>query len=218
MFKNKIIRWSTIVMVMAILAYFFIETFSSGPERKSFDAIAAVDPEEYVAQINQQRAEKDETFRTSADSPIEHKNHFKALSYFAPDLDYRVTASLTPYDGEDKELKITYTDGTSDTYERYAWANFNIEGLQQRLLLLKHEGTISLLYRDGTTGDETYGGGRYLDFTLDDVKGDSLLIDFNLAYNPYCAYNPTYACPLPPAENTLKVPIRAGEKYNAEIH
>lgn len=205
-------------MVMAILAYFFIETFISSPERKTFAAIEAVTPEDYIAQINQQRAEKDETFRTSADSPIEHKNHFKGLSYFAPDMSYRVEASLTPYEGDDKELKITFTDGTTDTYERYAWANFSLDGLQQRLLLLKHEGTYSLLFRDATTGDETYGGGRYLDFTAADIKGNSLLIDFNLAYNPYCAYAPTYACPLPPAENTLKVPMRAGEKYQSEIH
>jgi uncharacterized protein len=218
MFKNKIIRWSTLAMVLAILAYFVVETLSTSSPAGSGAEILALSPEKYRDLILQQRAEKDDTFRTSAESPIEEKENFTALSYFEPDRAYVVQASLSPYDGQDKELKITFTDGTIETYERHAWADFPIDGVQQRLLLLKHEGMISLLFRDATSGDESYGGGRYLDFPVADVKGSTLVIDFNKAYSPYCAYNPTFACPLPPAENTLKVPIRAGEKYQAEKH
>jgi len=71
------------------------------------------------------------------------------------------------------------------------------------------EKDLFIIFKDATSGKETYGAGRYLDL---DRHGDEIVIDFNYAYNPYCAYNPDWSCPLPPAENWLKVPIRAGEK------
>lgn len=204
-------------MILAILAYFFIETFRQPADSNTAPAEAMSD-EAYASSIRQQRKEKDEFFRTSAESPLENKAIFAGLEYFEPDQDFRVNAQLTPYDGEDKQLQITYTDGTTDTYEKMAFADFTINGAPQRLLLLKNEGTISVLFRDATSGKLTYGGGRYIDIPVDEVQENTLIIDFNKAYNPYCAYAPDFACPLPPAENTLTVAIEAGEKYLEEIH
>jgi uncharacterized protein (DUF1684 family) len=70
---------------------------------------------------------------------------------------------------------------------------------------------ISVLFRDATSGKQTYGGGRYLDYPLSEIKNNVIVLDFNKAYNPYCVYQATYACPVPPAENTLTASIQAGE-------
>lgn len=211
MFKNKIIRWSTVAMVIAILAYFFIEILTPPS-----DANDSVDPTEYAAKITQERSDKDDLFRTSDESPITDKQNFLGLSYFAPDLKYRVRAVFTPFAGDDKEVKINYTDGTTDTYQKIGYAVFKIDEKENKLLLLEHEGSVSLLFKDATSGKETYGGGRYLDFPLSDIKGNSFILDFNKVYNPYCVYSPSYACPLPPAENTLTISVEAGEKYQSE--
>lgn len=204
-------------MILAILAYFFIETFRQ-PADSDTAPVEAMSDEAYASSIAQQRKEKDEFFRTSAESPLENKTTFTGLRYFEPNQEYRIQARLTPYDGEAKELQVTYTDGSTDTYEKMAFADFTINGTPQRLLLLKNEGTISVLFRDATSGKQTYGGGRYIDIPVDEARENTLIIDFNKAYNPYCAYAPDFACPLPPAENTLNVAIEAGEKYLEEIH
>jgi uncharacterized protein (DUF1684 family) len=212
MFKNKVIRWTTLVLFLTIVAYFIWEIQQPNTAGLPKDPT----PEEYTAQLLQERADKDIFFGTSSDSPIEDKGTFESLEYFEPDLRYRVKAKLTPYDGGEKEMTVTFTDGTTETYERYKYATFSLDGNEYRLLLVRSEGTVSLLFKDATSGTETYGGGRYLDFPVADTRSDLLVIDFNEAYNPYCVYNPSYACPLPPQENTLSVAIRAGEKYIAE--
>ena len=201
-------------MVVAILAYFFIENFSGSKDQD----IATVNPEEYSAKITAERTEKDKLFKTGPDSPIEDKDAFHGLHYFKINPEYRVKANITPYTQDDKELVIRYTDSTSTTYERYGYAHFEINGKAQKLLLLKNEGTISVLFKDETSGKETYGGGRYLDYPASEVKNNTLILDFNNAYNPYCAYQPTYACPVPPAENTLPIPIWAGEQTEEGVH
>jgi uncharacterized protein (DUF1684 family) len=214
MFKNKVIRWSTFAMIAAILAYFFIENFSSANSEADKDDLIAANPQQYIAKITKERESKDDQFRTTKDSPIQDKDNFHGLHYFEIDPAYRVKAFITPYEKEDKTVELPYTDGSTTTYERIGYANFNINGVAQKLLLLKNESVISVLFKDATSGKETYGGGRYLDYPVSKMKGDSLVLDFNTAYNPYCVYAPTYACPVPPTENTLSVAIRAGEQGN----
>jgi len=214
MFKNKVIRWSTFAMIVAILAYFFIENFSSANSEADKDDLIAANPQQYIAKITKERESKDDQFRTTKDSPIQDKDTFHGLHYFEIDPAYRVKAFITPYEKEDKTVELPYTDGSTTTYERIGYANFTINGVAQKLLLLKNESVISVLFKDATSGKETYGGGRYLDYPASKMKGDSLVLDFNTAYNPYCVYAPTYACPVPPAENTLSVAIRAGEQGN----
>ena len=201
-------------MIVAILAYFFIENFSSANSEADKDDLIAANPQQYIAKITRERESKDDQFRTTKDSPIQDKDTFHGLHYFEIDPAYRVKAFITPYEKEDKTVELPYTDGSTTTYERIGYANFTINGVAQKLLLLKNESVISVLFKDATSGKETYGGGRYLDYPASKMKGDSLVLDFNTAYNPYCVYAPTYACPVPPAENTLSVAIRAGEQGN----
>ncbi|NIJ54930.1 DUF1684 domain-containing protein [Dyadobacter arcticus] len=217
MFKNKLIRYSTIAMLIAILAYFVVENFS-GTTSSADDDLIAANPEQYKAKIREEREAKDEQFKTAKDSPIADKEAFHGLHYFEPDLSFRIRANITPYMKDDKEVVIKYTDSTSEKYEKYGYANFTIGGEAQKLLLLKNENVISVLFKDVTSGKETYGGGRYLDYPISEIKNNTILLDFNKAYNPYCVYQPTYACPVPPEENVLTVAVQAGELTEASVH
>ena len=216
MFKNKLIRYSTFAMLVAVLAYFFIENFSGNSA--SSTEISISNPQAYLEKINSDRESKDELFRSGPDSPILDKDAFHGLHYFKPNLEYRVVANVVPYTGSDKVFEVAYTDGTTDQYERYGYANFTINGTPLKLLLLKNESVISVLFRDETSGKETYGGGRYLDYPISELKNNTLILDFNEAYNPYCAYQEDYACPVPPKENTLPLSIFAGEQYEEAMH
>ncbi|CAG4994951.1 hypothetical protein DYBT9275_01504 [Dyadobacter sp. CECT 9275] len=218
MFKNKVIRYSTIAMVLAVLAYFFVENFTDSGTGDPEEELIISNPKAYIDKINEERRTKDELFRTGADSPIKDKAAFHGLHYFKVNPEYRVKANIVPYTGDDKELIIKYTDGTTDQYERYGYAHFSINDQPQKLLLLKHESVISLLFRDETSGKETYGGGRYLDYPLSEIKNNTIILDFNKAYNPYCAYQESYACPVPPAENKMSIPIFAGEQTEESVH
>jgi uncharacterized protein (DUF1684 family) len=109
------------------------------------------------------------------------------------------------------ELKMT--DGTTEKLILFGNIKGEIGGFTVSLILYQHEdGNFFLPFKDKTAPTETYGGGRFLDLPLTNVKNNRLRVDFNLAYNPYCAYNEDFACPIPPAENTLPIRIEAGEK------
>jgi uncharacterized protein len=216
MFKNRVIRWSTIAMVLAILAYFFVENFA--PTSSGEEDVAVSNPTKYIEKISGERAAKDEQFKTANDSPIEDKDAFHGLHYFKVNPEYRVKATISPYTASDKELVVKYTDGTTTKYERYGYAHFEINRNPQKLLLLKNDNAISILFRDETSGKESYGGGRYLDYRASDIKNNTLVLDFNNAYNPYCAYQASYACPIPPKENTLAISIFAGEQMEEANH
>ena len=173
-------------------------------------------PRVYTDSILEKRQQTDMFMRQSPNSPFlpEQRSSFEGLSYFPPDPAYRVRARLVPVEGQE-EIVVPTSDGSLRRYVGYAWAEFELGGSRHRLLLLQdRESRVSnrlfLAFRDQTSGAETYGGGRYLD--LFQQKEREIIIDFNLAYNPYCVYNFAYSCPLPPEENRLTVPILAGEK------
>jgi len=172
--------------------------------------------EAYAAEIKKEREEKDFQM-TLEDSPFgEDRKIFTKLNYFEPDLKYRISASLEPI--ENKNMVVLSTnDGKETRYLEYAYATFTLDGVKNRLLILEivepgpFKGTLFLAFADKTSANETYGAGRYLD--VKKVPGSSsILLDFNKAYNPYCAYSEHYSCPFPPRENILNVAIRAGEK------
>lgn len=174
----------------------------------------AVDPATYRTKLVAGRQEKDEFMRSSADSPISDKATFDSLRYFDPDPAFRVVARLDPFpSGQAQKLVVRLTDGSEEVYDQYGHARFTLSGQVCRLLVLKHEDELVLLFRDATSGRETYGGGRYVDVDPNTVHDNEVVLDFNTAYNPYCAYNPSYACPLPPADNKLPIAVRAGERY-----
>ena len=158
-----------------------------------------------------QRAQKDEFFKHGHHSPLPHERRgdFTALSYFEPDE--ALVFTVTPERGDGAELRIDTSDGQQRVYKRAAVARFEVGGEEVSLALYDsgHPGYF-LPFRDKTSGKETYGAGRYLD--IEPNADGTVTMDFNLAYNPYCAYNDAYSCPLPPVENWLQVPIEAGEK------
>jgi uncharacterized protein len=176
----------------------------------------SVDPA-YIASIEEERKETDRFMRTNDQSPFaQNQKEFTGLKYFPPDSKYKIIADLIPI--QNKEMVVLGTsDGKEQRLMTYAFAEFTLDGVKNKLLILESvemgptRGTLFLAFGDKTSGDETYGGGRYLD--VKKVPGSTTItLDFNKAYNPYCAYNETYSCPLPPRENLLDVAIRAGEK------
>jgi uncharacterized protein (DUF1684 family) len=167
------------------------------------------------------RAAKDRLFASHASSPVPAaaRGEFRGLAYwrYAPELALR--APLEP-DPEAPPLDLPRSAaGPAMPCARIGWVTFIVEGTSTRLAvywLNEYAGGIFIPFRDGTSGSETYGGGRYL---WDSGKGadlgstgDELVIDFNYAYHPSCVYDPVWSCPLAPAENWLTVPIRAGER------
>lgn len=167
-------------------------------------------------QINGLRLEKDQFFRTDPDSPLrpEERPIFKGLKYFPPDEAYRVSASLELLDKPEPVIFIT-SKGSRQSYLKYGTLQFEINGVRLDLKVYKSTEdpfarSLFVPFSDETSGSETYGSGRYLD--LEESGSDKYELDFNLAYNPYCAYNPNYTCPIPSRENRLQVKILAGEK------
>jgi uncharacterized protein len=168
---------------------------------------------DYTGEIKRFREEKEVFFREGKESPIEDQAHFAGLTYYDPTPEYRIQADLELITSQDS-ITIQMSDGKKENLAKYAYATFQLGGRAHKLLLLKHadEEGLFLPFGDQTNGFDTYGGGRYLDLELNKNDPDKIIIDFNLAYNPFCAYNKNYSCPLPPRENQLNVEIRAGEK------
>jgi uncharacterized protein len=172
--------------------------------------------EAYREQIQKERKDKDEFMRSADGSPFgDKKASFTGLKYFPPDLKFRIQADLKPIEKREVVSLIT-SDANSQSYLTYAWAEFDFENLHNRLLILEvldegaDRGKLFLAFADQTSANETYGAGRYLD--IKKVPGASTItLDFNNAYNPYCAYVDSFSCPFPPPENVLKIAIRAGE-------
>jgi uncharacterized protein len=177
------------------------------------------------AAVGRFRKGRDELFRTHPQSPIEpeERSSFAGLHYFPHDPAYRLEARFEP--GEGSELLIdTGGDDGAVRYRRAGHLAFRLHGEGCRLTVLslvQYAGGLFVPFRDATSGRETYGGGRYLFDTAKDTDGlvleitpgsRDVTIDFNYAYNPSCAYDHRWACPLAPQENWLPVPIRAGEK------
>jgi len=170
----------------------------------------------YEEDLKGLRRDKDMFFRTDIDSPIppEQRLSFRGLNYFPPDERFRVEAKLTRFDKPEPFCMATST-GESQTYLRYGKFEFGIQGTEMQLFLYKSAEdpfamSLFVPFRDATSGVETYMSGRYLD--LEEHGGDDYRLDFNNAYNPYCAYNLVYTCPIPPRENILPIKILAGEK------
>lgn len=179
------------------------------------------------AGISAFRAERDRLFATHPQSPLPpgSRSRFQALRYFPFDPAYRVVCRLqAPPPGLPVELEID-TGGPDGVirYRRAGRLEFELAGMPCHLTVLSltgYGGGLFLPFLDSTSGAETYGGGRYL---FDTIKGTDALcleydvgtgrtiIDFNLAYNPSCAYSSRWACPLAPPENRLSVAVRAGE-------
>ena len=164
-----------------------------------------------MSKLEQFRKEKDEFFRQSPQSPLlpEQQASFTGLSYFPENPELRLSVEVNRFP-EGQEVKIQTNTGDVQTYRRFGRFKFEVEGQPAELTIFENEYGYFLPFADSLAGQETYGAGRYLEpERLADGRFD---VDFNLAYNPYCAYNERWSCPITPAENRLKLPVRAGER------
>lgn len=176
--------------------------------------VADLEAKDWVRQVQDFRKGKEEFFATSDESPLAHsKTHsFKMLRYFPPDPKYKVHTMLHKYDHPEKVLMAT-SKGTRQQFHRLGYFEFDITGRKVKLQAYRsaerESNELFISFKDGTSGKESYGAARYLD--IEETADDKYVIDFNYAYNPYCAYSDDHACPLPPKENWLEVRTPAGE-------
>jgi uncharacterized protein len=162
-------------------------------------------------QLAAERRQKDQFFKTNPQSPLtpEQQALFTSLSYYDPNPDLDLTMTIEPF-ADGTFVPIQTTTGDVRQYKRYGDFTFNVDGQDTRLTLYEADYGFFLPFVDAGAGTETYPAGRYLE---PEYLGNNLFhIDFNHAYSPYCAYGDGWSCPITPAENRLKVSIRAGEK------
>jgi uncharacterized protein (DUF1684 family) len=199
---KKIIPLLIAAGIVALVVYSF-----TGSEETS---------EQYITEIENERKEKDSFMKENEESPFKTATEpFTTLKYFKPDIKYRITANLDPVQNK-KVLLLPTSTNEEKRYLEYGYASFKLDGVASKLLILEvmdsgpYKGTLFLAFADETSARETYGAGRYLE--IKKVPGASTItLDFNKAYNPYCAYSENFSCPFPPKENVLKVAIKAGE-------
>ena len=174
--------------------------------------------------------ETDENYFSSVEKEISNRHKYLAFnerspfnqfdvvyqkpSYYPIDKKYKVNASVERIQ-ERQIVVLNASNGKSERYQKFAWLKFSLDGQLLRLLVLKPidfgaDKTLFCGFADDTSSKGSYGGGRYLDVTIG--KSNKTSLDFNLAYNPYCAYIDEYICPLPPTENILAIAIEAGER------
>jgi uncharacterized protein len=180
---------------------------------------AQVQNENYIKDLKKERKEKDQDFKDVNKTPLATKdiNHFKGLKYFKPNKEYRISAKLIREVNPDTILMKTTTERLP-VYVVYGKAYFTVNDSDFVLTVYRNVGLMSnpeyedylfIPFTDETNGEETYGGGRYIDARI--TSGDNIVIDFNRAYNPYCVYNKKYSCPIPPSDNHLNTRVLAGE-------
>ena len=164
-----------------------------------------------MSELTEFRKEKDEFFGHHPQSPLtpEQRRGFIGLRYFEEDDALRLEVKVEPLRDQQPMVMQTSTGGVQE-YVRYGRFKFDVDGQPAELTIYQNDGGYFLPFVDSLAGKETYPAGRYLE--PEALPGDRFLVDFNMAYNPYCAYNPLWSCPIPPKENRLSVRIEAGEK------
>ena len=164
-----------------------------------------------MSELTEFRAEKDEFFRENFQSPLmpEQKRNFKGLEYFPENEALRLEVEVERL-FDQAPMQMQTSTGDVQMYIRHSRFKFQVDGQDAELTIYQNENGYFLPFVDSLGGKETYPAGRYLE--PEPLPGERFLVDFNVAYNPYCAYNEIWSCPITPAENRLKVPIRAGEK------
>jgi len=176
--------------------------------------------DELIKEIKSFQAEQNEHYLNKETSPLKKKErrHFEGHLFYPIELSYRVQATFREFENKDT-LVMKTSANTEKVYLRFGVISFYIGSVNCELVAYQnikwskkegYENDLFVPFRDVTSGKESYGGGRYLDIKIPSTE--SLILNFNLAYNPYCAYTDGWFCCIPPAENTLKVEIKAGLK------
>ena len=166
-----------------------------------------------MTELTEFRQGKDQFLGRDHHSPLtdEQQRDFSGLSYYDESPDLRLELEVGGMETRDV-VEMQTSTGDVASYRRWGKVRFDVDGEPAELTLYKDldGGEFFLPFADATSGTETYGAGRYLD--VHPIPGGKVLVDFNYAYNPYCAYNEEWSCPITPFENRLKVSVRAGEK------
>jgi len=178
----------------------------------------------YAEQIAKHRESYKEDFIKDNHSPLK-KDDLQNLHFYEANSTYKVLAEVELLKNE-KVFKMPTFNGSSSDYYRYAHINFVLNGKAIQMTLYRsvslstnpvYKDHLFLPFTDETNNKETYGGGRYIDLDAKEIVNNHIEIDFNKAYNPYCAYSAGYRCPVPPEENDLQLALKAGEKlYTGE--
>lgn len=216
MCKSREMRISIIGLLLCIVV-------SCVQEKKYHDAkpdIKSITKSDKLADILLFQEELNAEFKNPETSPLADRFRidFEKLDFFAPDTNYIVEAKLirTP---DALPFSMPTTTGRESTEVVYGIAKFTLNGKEHELEIYqspelitqdKYEDYLFLPFTDKTNGEETYGGGRYLDLRI--PNGSTIVLDFNKAYNPYCAYNKKFSCPIVPKVNHLDTEIRVGVK------
>jgi uncharacterized protein len=168
-----------------------------------------------MSELSEYRTQKDEYFRRHPQSPLmpEQRMGFVGLQYFPEDEALRLEVVVEPLQDQ-QPMEMQTSTGGVQTYTRHGTFRFQVEGEEAQLTIFRSENGYFLPFVDSLAGKETYPAGRYLE--PEALPGNRFYVDFNLAYNPFCAYNEMWSCPITPPENRLKVPVRAGEKLFSE--
>jgi uncharacterized protein (DUF1684 family) len=195
----KFNKWLLFLLpIIAILAYFSIPTTKP--------------VEETGSDVLKIRKDKDAAFKEGEESPLKDKASFKGLNYYSFNKDYIVDFALEKAE-KAETVDIKMTDGTTEKLILFGKIKGELQSFTIALTIYQREnGDFFLPFKDKTAPTETYGGGRYVDISLNKLKDKTILVDFNQAYFPYCAYNPTFTCPVPPKGNDIPTRIPAGER------
>lgn len=192
MLKNKFLKWGVGLIFLAAALY------SLTQNQKSYEQTMQESREEYR-----------EKLLSMEESPLAGIDDFSDFNYYPINEAYKITADFEEVIG-DRSFTLFMTDGSQERLNMAGVASFELNGVAQKAFIYDEGETLLLPFRDQTNDDETYGGGRYIN--LERTNTNKLFIDFNEAHNFYCAYNEAFVCPVPPKENTLTVPVEAGEK------
>jgi len=162
-----------------------------------------------MSELDDFRKEKDEFFGRHPQSPLtpDQKRGFVGLRYFPENDDLRLEVKVELVSDE-RPIQMQTTTGDVQVYMRHGKFRFQVDGQSAELTIFRNQNGYFLPFVDSLAGEETYPAGRYLE--PEALPGNHFFVDFNLAYNPYCAYNEMWSCPITPPENRLKVPVRAG--------
>lgn len=181
--------------------------------------------QDFKAEIEKHREEYKADFLKNASSPLK-KEDFEYLRFYEPNEKFKVVCEFVATK-RGKPFDVPTSSGQTATYTKFGELKFEIDGKPYKLAvyqslrlrnLPQYRDYLFIPFKDLTNGKESYGGGRYLDLRMKEISGDTIYLDFNKAYNPYCAFSTGYSCPIPPKENHLKVAIEAGEKNFAKEH
>ena len=197
------------LLIIAVVSILIYTVQGSGSQEE-------VRNKKFLEETQQERRDKNNFMKYDEQSPLseEQKEIFTTLHYFEPDPAWRIEAQVE--ENEEKELlTLPTSDNKQKPFKKWGYAVFEKDGEEHRLLLLEAaygqaEEGLFLPFSDATSANETYGAGRYLDLEM--PEGKKITIDFNKAYNPYCAYSDEFSCPFPPRENNLSIAVKAGEK------